>query len=188
MGDYAGEPGWRRVWRALTGYHAGLVTILVLCLIGIYYFGFREMRFFIVPSDSMVPTLLREDQIMTLNETSYQRGDIVVAQDDEGYVVKRIVGLPGDRVMVADGALFLNGKYASEPYILEPMEYLMAPVVIPEGQVFLLGDNRNISDDDHLTRQARPMRDVVGKVRFIYYPYERLGPVVSYPLTNASGQ
>lgn len=184
MGEQAGESASRKLWRALTGYHAGLVTILLLCLVGIYYFGFREMRFFMVPSDSMVPTLVREDQIMTLNEHQYHRGDIVVAQDNDGYLVKRVVGLPGDRLMVMDGALFVNGKYVSEPYVLEPMEYIMAPVDVPGEHVFLLGDNRNISDDDHLTRRARPMRDIVGKVRYIYYPYHRLGAVMSYPLTD----
>ena len=179
---------WRGVWRALTGYHAGLLTILFLCIVGIYYFGFREMRFFIVPSESMNPTLLPGDQIVTINERHYQRGDIVVAQDADGYVVKRIVGLPGDRLMVIDGALYENDEYASEPYLMEPMEYLMEPTSVPPGHVFLLGDNRNISDDDHVTRKARPLDEIVGKVRFIYYPYVRWGAVSSYPLVNARGR
>jgi signal peptidase I len=169
----------------------GLAVILLLAVCGLYAFAFREMRFFIVPSRSMVPTLLPEDQLVTLKQPAYARGDVVVIDDPltGEYLVKRIVGLPGDKLAVYKGALFINGEYASEPYIAELMEYTMVPpLVVGEDEVFLLGDNRNESDDGHLTGEGTPHSAIIGRVRFIYFPYGRLGTVFSYPLFNARGE
>ncbi len=179
----------------------GLVVLLALLLVGLYFFAWREMRFYLVPSRSMEPTLYPEDMIVTLNQREYHRGDIVVWPENGEYIVKRIIGLPGDAVSVVDGALFLNGKYASEPYILEAMNYYIeTPVSIPEGRFFFLGDNRNASDDSSFGAIAAPpgqtnediylghLDDIVGKVIFRYYPYNRFGKIPSYPLINVAGQ
>ncbi len=177
-----------RAARLLKSHKAGMLVLLVLVYFLLYLFAWRGMRFFLVPSRSMEPTLLREDYLVTLREPEYKRGDIVVIWDAHTaeYLVKRIAGLPGDRVAVRFGALFLNGDYASEPYIAEPMQYrIETPVLVPEDQVFLLGDNRNDSDDSHTHRECDPIKNIVGKVRFIYYPYDRWGPVPSYPLQTA---
>ncbi|MCC6143798.1 MAG: signal peptidase I [Candidatus Hydrogenedentes bacterium] len=168
----------------------GLIAVLVLACIGLYAFAYRGMRFFIVPSRSMEPTLLPEDQLVTLRQSAYHRGDIVVVNEPETgeYLVKRVVGLPGDKIAVYNGALYLNGDYASEPYIAELMEYTMVPPIeVKEHEVFLLGDNRNESDDGHLSGKGTPESAIVGRVRLIYFPYQRLGPVLSYPLVNAQG-
>jgi len=181
--------GLPRLAHALFGHKAGYIAILILTLIAGYLFAGRGMRFFLIPSASMEPTLLRHDYIVALTETVYHRGDIVVIREPENadYIVKRIVGLAGDTLSADAGALYINGEYASEPYVLEPMEYSIPPVTIPEGRVFFLGDNRNISDDSHINLDTRPLSDIVGKVRFIYHPYPRFGPIPSYPLTNLSG-
>lgn len=163
----------------------GLVAVILFFLALGYSFGLREMRFFLVPSRSMEPTLLIGDQVVTLNKDTYHRGDLVVVWDaiEREHIVKRLVGLPGDRIEVRDGALFLNGAYASEPYIAEPMNYaLITPAIVPEGQVFVLGDNRNESDDSHNEGRGYPLRDIVGTVRMIYFPYARFGAVPSFPL------
>ncbi len=150
------------------------------------------MRFFMVPSRSMEPTLYPKDYLVTLTAGTYQRGDVVVVREQsEGkkeYVVKRIVGLGGDEVKVEGGALSLNEEYASEPYVFEPMAYEFGPVTVAEGEAFLLGDNRNLSEDSHNDLRGVPLDAVVGKVRWIYSPYSRFGPVHSYPLTNVSGR
>lgn len=181
----------------------GMVVLLLLSLVGFYYFAYRNVRFFIVPTASMTPTLYPEDMIITLKESAYKRGDIVVVYVDGEYMVKRIVGLPGDNISVVDGALFINGKYASEPYIREPMAYLIEyPVLVPDGRFFFLGDNRNESEDSSLGFSNEPnvhlrynsmdylgyMDAIIGRVQFIYYPYDRFGVVNSYPLINIAGQ
>jgi len=169
----------------------GNVAVILFFLLGAYFFGYRHMRFFRVPSSSMEPTLHRVDQIVTLAYSDYHRGDIVVVKDPEeagSYLVKRIVGVAGDRLSFQRGALFLNGEYASEPYLLEPIGYqILNPVLIPPGRVFLLGDNRNNSSDSHDNLETFPTDDIVGRAIFIYYPYDRWGSLRSYPLTNRLG-
>jgi signal peptidase I len=189
--------------RILYSKNIGMAVLLLLSLVGFYYFAYRNVRFFIVPTESMAPTLYPEDMIITLKESLYKRGDIVVVYVDGEYLVKRIVGLPGDNISVVDGALFINGKYASEPYIREPMAYLIEfPVLVPEGRFFFLGDNRNESEDSSLGFSNEPnvhlrynsmdylgyMDAIIGRVQFIYYPYDRFGVVRSYPLMNVAGQ
>jgi len=181
----------RRVAGALFGQRAGYVAIVILALLAVHFFGFRGMRFFMVPSGSMENTLFPTDHIVTLREGEYRRGDIVVALDPhgEGNIVKRITGVSGDRLSVERGGLLINSAYASEPYMLEPMVYTMPPThPVPSGQVFLMGDNRNYSDDSSTDGTTIPVEDIVGRVRFIYYPYDRWGPVHFYPLLNSRGE
>lgn len=177
----------------------GYAVILVVSLILLYFLVVREMRFFRVPSSSMEPTLLPGDFILTLSESAYHRGDIVVLDDPEiasGYLVKRIAGVAGDRVRLEYGALLINGEYASEPYLPEPVNYTMAEeVLVPEGGVFVLGDNRNHSGDSSNWREnpgwegpCLAVETITGKVRYRYLPVNRMRAIRSYPLTNVSGQ
>lgn len=165
----------------------GNVVLLIVCLVLLYLFWGRGMRFFLVPSRSMEPQLLVGDYLVTLNQSRYERGDIVVVDDPQApgeHLVKRIAGVAGDRVEVRDGALFVNGGYVSEPFIKEPMHYTLEPeLLVPEGQVFLLGDNRNGSEDGHVDRTTVPADTIVGQVVFIYYPFNRYGRVESMPMT-----
>lgn len=182
----------KHLWALLTSRKVGNVTVILFLMLCVYLFGYRHMRFFRIPSSSMEPALQRVDQIVTLAYPTYQRGDIVVLRDREepgAYLVKRIVGVAGDQISAARGALYLNGEYVSEPYIMEPMFYqFLEPVTIPEGQVFLLGDNRNNSSDSHDNLATFAVSDIIGRALFIYYPFERWAPVRSYPLTNRLGQ
>jgi signal peptidase I len=158
---------------------------ILICAAGlIYLFGLRGMAFFLVPSRSMEPTFDVNDRIVTLKEKAYRRGDIVVLADplQEGFLVKRIVAVGGDTVMAVGGVLVVNKEAQNEPYVKEPMEYSFTqPLRVPEGEVYLLGDNRNNSDDCHLWpgdfSDGVPTADIIGKVRFIYYPFSRTGPV-----------
>jgi len=170
--------------QVIFGRKAGELATLLLVALLFYLFVCRGMRFFEVPSGSMEPTLLPMDRLITLDERTYGRGDVVVLrdpQDKQGYIVKRIVAVGGDTVSVSGGALHVNGKYVSEPYINDPPQYYVSPVRVPEGEVFLLGDNRNNSDDSHGSpEQGHPVESIIGRVRFIYYPYSRFGSVKRY--------
>jgi len=174
-----------------------LIILFSSCLA--YLLLYRNMRFFKIPSASMEPTLQLHDYLVTLKHPTYRRGDIVVLRDPKGaggYVVKRIIGTSGDEIAVRAGALFVNGSYASEPYVPEPMVYRISPVRVPADMVFILGDNRNNSEDSHvwlgeadpdISVGSLPRDSIIGKVHLIYLPLNRMGRVHSYPLRNSKG-
>jgi signal peptidase I len=168
----------------------GNLVLLCLLLPLFYFFVIGGMQFFKVPSSSMENTLMPGDYLLTLKVSEYSHGDIVVLRDTSGaggHLVKRIVAMEGDQVAAWGGALLVNGRYLSEPYIREPLLYeINPPITVPEGQVFLLGDNRNESDDSHLSGKGYPVEDIVGKVRYRYLPAARRGPIASYPARVAS--
>jgi len=141
--------------------------------------------------------LIAPEYIVTLSDARYDRGDIVVIEDPlaEGqYLVKRIVALGGDRVGAQGGALFINGRFMSEPYLPEPMNYEIRPAyVVKEGEVFVLGDNRNESVESHNRNQDDPesveiggveAESIIGRVRFVYLPVKRMRRVSSYSLST----
>ncbi len=172
-------------------YIASLVAAGILLTVVIYGFGVRRVRFFLVPSNSMEPALRRYDYIVTMREKNYRRGDIVVFVDPrepESYLVKRIVGMPGDHLAVFGGALFINDRYASEPYVKEETHADLASFQVPEGEVFVLGDNRNESEDSISWGHGIALDAIVGRVRYIYNPLSRMGVVRPYPLEPTGGQ
>jgi len=174
------------------------VSVIVAAVPLIYLFVGRGMRFFRVPSNSMEPTILISDFLMTLRQDEYHRGDVVVLRDpfgESGYIVKRIVGLEGDRVSVHGGGVFIDGGYVSEPYLLEEVDYQMPDYDVNSGEIFLLGDNRNWSVDSHnwLAGQREKMSPqpggvpidlIVGRVLYIYLPIDRMHKLNSYPLRH----
>ena len=203
----------RRLSRGRRVFYLGFIGYAAVL---IYFFAVRGAVPFKVPSGSMEPTLLPGDFLFTTKEPTCRRGDIVVLRDPMtpgGYLVKRIVGMPGDTIGIDNGSVFINGKYASEPYIREPINYVFPPHKVPPGEVLVLGDNRNESDDasrwliDPETGQAKetddtttdavagkhwkrtvPLDSVIGTVRLIYLPFSRMGRVMPYPLTNTAGE
>ena len=178
------------------------IIIIVLSAPLIYLFGFAGMRFILAQESSMKPTLNTPEYVLTLRQHTYNRGDIVVLRDPMeagGYLVKRIVGVPGDRVEIRGGGLFLNGRFASEPYLFENMNYEMKEYALADGEVFVLGDNRNESVDSHdwmanseIEHEAMvkgvPIDSIVGRVRCVYLPLKRMRRVNNYPLKNSHSE
>lgn len=192
------------------------IVFLFVAAIFVYAIAYKGVRFFRVPSGSMLPTLEPGDYIITMPQHEYHRGDIVVLRDPlekSAFLVKRIVAVAGDTADIGLGRLSIDGHYASEPYIREPMNYALAPMTIPADSVLVLGDNRNESDDasrwlidpdtgkamDATNTQsdmidgrrwtrAVPTSTIIGKVRCRYLPVARFGPVASFPLTNSEGE
>ncbi len=177
------------------------VAVIIAAVPLIYLFVGRGMRFFRVPSNSMEPTILVSDYLLTLRQDNYRRGDIVVLHDPmapKGYLVKRIIALGGDRIEIQGGAVFINGGYASEPYRLEPIEYSLGEYRVNESEVFVLGDNSNWSVDSHDwaagIEDGEPERPggvpsdlIVGRVLYIYLPFNRMQRMVPYPLRSLRG-
>lgn len=121
-----------------------------------------------VIGNSMEPTLSNGDRVWTNKFSaitdSFERGDIVILKvEGEPRLIKRIVGLPGDRIEVREGVLLVNGIAAYEPYLKDEYIYYSVPEeTLPEGYCYVLGDNRNNSTDSHKFG-AVPLDSILGK-------------------------
>ncbi|HEY8416833.1 MAG TPA: signal peptidase I [Limnochordales bacterium] len=140
---------------------------------------------FLVQGSSMEPTLT-DGQRLLVDKITYRlreprRGEIIVFHypaDPRRKFIKRVIGLPGDEVLIAGQRLILNGRPVQEPYVLGPMHGVFGPVTVPPGHVFVLGDNRNNSDDSRYPDVGPvPLELVVGVARLAYWPPGRFGIV-----------
>lgn len=132
-----------------------------------------------VESISMQPTLY-DGNFVLVSRLSYrlgdaQRGDVVVFKfplnpDKEPYI-KRVIGLPGEEVRIEGGKVYINGQPLRETYIKERPTY-SGTWQVPEGNLFVLGDNRNNSSDSHSWGFV-PLENVIGKAQVIYWPPEK---------------
>ena len=102
-----------------------------------------------VPSDSMVPTLENGDLLIGSRVfPSPERGDIVVLEEGGTLLIKRVIGLPGETVHIAeDGSVSINGEVLAEPYVVNQRKGQAQDFEVPEGKYLLLGDNREHSYD-----------------------------------------
>ena len=127
--------------------------------------------------------IIAKDRIVyLLNEP--QRGDIIVFHSPQNHkeeYLKRIIGLPGDSIEIKEGTVYINGTRLDEPYIKDTPGYTYRNEAIPEDTYFVLGDNRNNSNDSH-NDWFVPRHDIVGKVVFSVWPPPEWGPAPNYPL------
>jgi len=117
------------------------------------------------------------------------RGDIIVfraPQSPDRDFIKRVIGLPGERVEVRNGKVFINGQALSEPYIDDPPLYEEQPVVVPPDSYFVLGDHRNNSSDSHVWGVV-PRENIIGVAWVSYWPPAKWG-FLSGAALRASGQ
>ena len=137
----------------------------------------KGMRFYEVPSRSMEQTLYPLDRFITVKPRKIHRGDIVVFKDPtepSSFCVKRVIALAGDKVEIKNGKLYLDDKTQTEPYVRERIVYLFAAKVVPQNHIFVLGDNRNLSEDSSVWGFL-PIENVVGKGVYMYWPRHRRG-------------
>ncbi|MGD6843772.1 signal peptidase I [Bacillus infantis] len=140
-----------------------------------------------VQGESMMPTFQDQNKVIVTKLSKIERLDVVVfhSPDSEDDYIKRVIGLPGDEISVKDDQLFVNGKKVDEPYLAENrkeaaefgIEHLtenFGPLVVPEHQYFVMGDNRLNSND---SRSFGFISDesVVGEAKFRYFPLNRIG-------------
>jgi len=150
--------------------------IETLALAGILFLGINAVSARVrVDGFSMIPTL-EDGEFVLVSKINYQfgdveRGDIVVfhfPMDPEQELIKRVMGLPGDTIVVQNGQVSVNGLVLNEPYIAAAPAY-SGEWTVPDGQLFVLGDNRNDSSDSHSWGYL-PLEKVVGKAVVIYWP------------------
>ena len=140
---------------------------------------------------SMQPTL-KQGYLLLVNKLAYklgepEYGDVIVFHyngDQQEDYIKRVIGLPGDEVDIRDGVVRVNGMVLTEPYIMEVPGYT-GTWSVPEGSLFVLGDNRNHSSDSHQWGYVQ-MEWVVGKALYIYWPFEAISSLSIKELVRAA--
>lgn len=145
----------------------------------------------LIPSESMYPTLHIGDRLV-VEKVSYrfhppETGDIVVFQtppelqrrgyDKNQAFIKRIIGKPGEVISVANGKVYLNGQPLQEDYIAEPPNQPFPTVKIPEDEFFVMGDNRNDSNDSRYWGFL-PQQNLIGRATFRFWPLDRIGLIL----------
>ena len=151
----------------------------VLAVVVVFTFGVRLIG---VDGHSMVPTLQDGDRLLVLNSMlcgGYEPGDIVVLRKESFLptpIVKRVIAVGGQVVDIdfGSGSVFVDGKRLQEDYICEPtltMEGTAFPLTVPEGCVFVMGDNRNASTDSRDARLGTvDRRYIIGRAVFLALP------------------
>lgn len=165
--------------------------IIGLVLLSVVIFLLLQVlvpRFEVVGS-SMKPSL-HDGQRLLVNKAVYffrepEAGEVVVFQapnNRQADYIKRIIALPGDVVEVKEGVVYVNGSPLDEPYIKDEPGYTLSPETVPENNYFVLGDNRNNSNDSH-NGWTVPRQNIVGKAWLSIWPPGQWGLITTYPLT-----
>ncbi|HQH73967.1 MAG TPA: signal peptidase I [bacterium] len=194
------------IWGRSVVYHIGrhqrfyenfeaLYTALILALI-IKSFILEAYK---IPSSSMLDTLQIGDRIFVskfiYNFRDIHVGDIIVFKtenipgldsDNKPYYIKRVVGLPGDRIDISNGHIYRNGQMVTQPeFFLENEYYPLrrndeTHFVVPDGKVYVFGDNSRNSWDSRAWGGV-PLENVMGKAFFRYWPLSRIGAIYDLP-------
>src|SRR5690606_11139489 len=148
-------------------------------------------RAFTVDGPSMRPTL-EDGQRLLVDRLTYrfqdpQRGDVIVFRypaNPRQHFIKRIIAIPGDEVLIARGTVYVNGVALEEPYIAGPMFGSFGPVVVPPDSYFVLGDNRNNSEDSRDRRVGFVPRDhIIGRAIWRYWSVPQMS-ILMAPATS----
>ena len=167
--------------RRLRGFCGALLAVAVAAGVGLLLrqYGFGLVR---VAGVSMDDTLRGGDLTLVTRfdyfNSAPRRGDVVECRfpGREDAYIKRVIGLPGDRVAFMDGQLLLNGAPVDEPYVLTPTDDYV--VTLDNGEYLALGDNRAESYDSRMDDMGPISRaDILGRVRWIILPLSRFGPI-----------
>jgi signal peptidase I len=176
--DPAAEPS---VARAALSWLRHLTLSVVIAIV-IILFLYQPVR---VEGTSMMPSLVNEERIF-INKFVYrfsdiERGDTVVFQfprDTSKSYIKRVIGMPGDIVLIEHGTVIVNGKPLDEPYVPDEMRDLLTAnpktTYLKPDEYYVMGDHRNSSNDSRSWGTVR-RGYIYGKAVFVYWPLDRLG-------------
>jgi len=136
-----------------------------------------------ITGDSMLNTLNNGERVLVLKTSKTpQRGDVIIfkvpGNQNETYV-KRVIGLPGETVQIINGIVYINSSALDEPYVNGTPYGNNATVTVPEGSYFVMGDNRNSSDDSRRFGSIES-NSIIGKVLFAIWPIGSWGSGITY--------
>jgi len=169
---------------------------LTLVLAVVIFFGLQfTIQSFVIVGSSMYPNF-QDGERLLINKVVYklhqpERGDVIIFHPHSNLqadYIKRVIGLPGESVEIKDGVVYIHEGGGDvfpldEPYIKEPAVNNFVGDKIPEGEYFVLGDNRNNSNDSRSASVGMvPKKDIIGKAWLLIWPPSKWGLVPHYPL------
>lgn len=166
----------RRFYKALRSVIATLVTVAAVAVL----VAQSLMPVLRIYGNSMNPTLSQGNVVVALKSSSFKTGDIVAFYWNNKILIKRAIAMPGDWVDIdEDGNVSVNGKVIDEPYLKEKALGqcdITLPYQVPDGGIFVMGDNRSVSVDSRSTTIGVVSDEqIVGKIVFRIWPLSNLG-------------
>jgi signal peptidase I len=158
-----------------------VVSILIAVVLA-FFIRYFIVELYMVEGPSMRPTLMNGERLV-VNKFLYrfkepQRGEIVVfkyPRDPSRDFIKRVIGVPGDTIELKDGRVFVNGQLQNETYILEKTRGSYPLATVPAGHIFVMGDNRNNSEDSRFRDVGFVSYDLVkGKAIVVFWPLDHM--------------
>lgn len=158
------------------------VISIAVALILAFFIRYFIVELYLVEGPSMRPTLINGERLV-VNKFIYrfkqpQRGEIIVfryPRDPSRDFIKRVIAVAGDTIELKDGRVFVNGELQNEEYILEKTRGSYPLATVPEGHIFVMGDNRNNSEDSRFRDVGFVSLELVkGKAMMIFWPLDQL--------------
>ncbi len=159
----------------------------VALIIGLVVITFARPS--LVKGQSMLPNF-KDNDVILVEKVSYfldkpKRNDVVVCKTNMKFylfvkknIIKRVIGLPGDKILIEDGKVYINGKEADQSYTLDKVTDRNFSGVVPEKHIFVLGDNRLGSNDSRSDEIGFiPYNNIKGKVYFRLWPFSNFGKI-----------
>lgn len=158
-----------------------VVSILIAVVLA-FFIRYFIVELYMVEGPSMRPTLVNSERLV-VNKFIYrfkqpERGEILVfkyPRDQSRDFIKRVIAIPGDTIEVKDGRVFVNGQLLNENYILERTKGSYPLSTVPEGHIFVMGDNRNNSEDSRFKDVGFvPYSLIKGKAVMVFWPIDHI--------------
>ena len=157
----------------LKEYGPYIITIILVILFKEFYFAP-----IMVNGDSMYDTLNDGDvmilDVVSLRHSDIKRFDIVVIDYEKKYLIKRVIGLPGEKVEYKDSKLYINGEYVEEPFLRSSIRTADYSITVPDDFYFVVGDNR-INSNDSRYLGCFSLEKIKGKTSLTVFPFNRMG-------------
>ena len=165
---------YRRSYAAAMRHTLVVLALIIAAALAASWLLFPAMR---LHSDAMAPTLRRGDVVVALRHAGVSPGDMVAFTDQDKLMIRRVIAQGGDTVQVAeDGSVLVNGRMLEEPYVSSPALGVCdidMPLTVPEGQLFVMGDQRETSVDSRSTAMGCVAQEqIVGRVILRAWPLE----------------
>ncbi len=164
-----------------------IALTLILAII-IFVLLQATVQSFVIVGSSMQPNF-HEGERLLINKVVYkfrqpERGEVIIfhpPSSQQTDYIKRVIGLPGDSIEVKDETVYVNGSELDEPYLSDSPHYTFELLEVPDNEYFVLGDNRNNSNDSH-NGWTVPRENIIGKAWFSFWPSSEWGLVNHYPI------